>query len=151
MVKIKYYKQETDWTCGAACMVMVLDHFKHRNSEKRVAKLLKTNKVIGTREKAFPELCEQLRLDYVVERRASLNEIKLYLKKNFVVIVRYELIQDRVEHYTVIHSIGKKYMYLHDPILGPDHRLTIPYFRKVWRSKREKELHWFIAIKNPRK
>jgi len=46
MINLKYYKQETNYTCGAAAMRMALEFFGIKKTEKRIAKLLSTNKIV---------------------------------------------------------------------------------------------------------
>ena len=148
-MKIPYYKQETEWTCGAASMRMVLESFGIKRSEKQLIKLLKTNKVVGTWEFELPKLAERYKLDYVVERNGTVDDLREFVKEGFVIIVCYYIIQEREAHYAVLINIDDENVYLNDPWFGANHILQREYFEKVWKSdpKREGDRRWFIGIK----
>ncbi len=140
---MKYFKQSADWTCGPACMHMVLASFGIRKSEKALARLMHSNKRIGTKNYEFPALCEKLKLSYVVRRNGSIGEIKEFLPW-CKVIVCYWLPDEKTGHYAVVKKIGKR-IHLIDPWLGSNHSLSIAYFSKHWYGKEDRR--WFIAIK----
>jgi ABC-type bacteriocin/lantibiotic exporter with double-glycine peptidase domain len=148
--EIPYFKQEAEWTCGAAVMRMVLASFGIHKTEKQLISSLETNKQIGTWEFELPKLAEKYKLTYFVERNGTIANLRRYLKDGFRIIVCYYIIQDREAHFAVLHKINTKYIFLHDPWFGKDHKFELPYFRKVWESDpvHEKDKRWFIAIKN---
>ena len=78
---IPCYRQGKEWNCGAAAMRMVLQALGFRKSEKELARLLGTSKKSGTRNKAFAELGEKLKLNYCVKRKSSLKELEKMLER----------------------------------------------------------------------
>lgn len=148
-MKIKYYKQEQEHTCGAAAMRMVLESLGIKKSEKELISLLKTNTKVGTWHYQMSALAEKYKLNYVVNRNASIKELKEFLKNKYLIIVCYYLVEEKTAHYAVVSDIDDKNIYLHDPWLGANHKLSLSYFRKNWVSDKiyEKEQKWFIGIK----
>ena len=63
-MKFPYYKQEREYSCGAAAMRMVLENLGIKKSENEIIKYLGTNKTKGTMNKDFPRLAEKFKLNY---------------------------------------------------------------------------------------
>jgi ABC-type bacteriocin/lantibiotic exporter with double-glycine peptidase domain len=149
---IPYYEQETEYTCGAASMRMVLDYFGIKKSESQIAKLLKTNKVRGTWLRYFPRVAEKYKLNYVVKRNASFADLRRLYKKNYAIIICYSPGRTdtyTIDHYSVVRSIDMKNIHLFDPYDGPKTSYSLKYFKKIWLCdpKHEDEKRWLFAIK----
>lgn len=144
-----FHKQETNYTCGAASMRMALAFCKIKKSEKQITKLLGTNKTRGTLDKSFPIVAENFKLNYISMRNAEINDMKKYNNNGFVIIVCYFCPLENSYHYSVIKSIGTKYIYFYDPYFGKKHYYPLSIFKKIWKSdpKYDKEKRWFFAIK----
>ncbi|MBI3623730.1 C39 family peptidase [Candidatus Pacearchaeota archaeon] len=142
-----YHKQESAYTCGAACMRMVFEKLGIKKSEKQMKRLLGTNKIKGTAEKEFPRIAEKYKINYIVERRGKLSDLKKLHKEGWLIIVCYHNIKENVDHYSVLRKIDNTYIHLYDPWSFPDHKFKISYFKKIWKTKAEKDLRWFIALK----
>lgn len=144
-----YYEQETNYTCGPACMRMVLAKIGIEKSEKEVAKLLGTNKVVGTKNKDFVNLAEKYKLQYSVHRNSSITNLNYFFKKGYQIIICYFHPKEKQGHYAVIRSMRNNKITLMDPIDGPNHTYSIKNFEKYWKSTKtfEGEKAWFIAIK----
>ncbi len=145
---LPYYKQETNYTCGPASLRMVMAYLGYSYEESELRKMLKTTKVWGTLHKNIVKAAEKHKLSYVVKRNTSIEELKKSLKKKKVAIVCYMIPQGNIYHYAVVRKIGSKYIYLHDPYLGPDCKYLIEDFIEVWKSdpKHEGDERWFFAI-----
>jgi ABC-type bacteriocin/lantibiotic exporter with double-glycine peptidase domain len=149
MVRIPFFKQETCWTCGPASMRMVLAALGIKKSEKQVVKLLSANKVRGTWAKSFPSLAEKYKLNYLVKRNASIEELRKLLKEGYIVLTAYYVPKEKVDHYVVVKKIDKEYIHFLDPFYGPEHKYKLTYFRKIWKTdpKYDSEIGWFIGFK----
>jgi predicted double-glycine peptidase len=149
MKNFPFHKQETSYTCGAASLRMALEKSGISLSEKKVAKLLKTNKVRGSWTKNFPFVAECFSLNYIVCRNSSVEDLKQAQNKGYAIIVLYLYPPEKVDHYSIIRKFDKNYIYFWDPWFGPDHKYTNAYFRKIWSSdpKYEDQKKWFIGIK----
>ncbi len=154
-MRIPYYKQETKYTCGPACMRMILGSLGIKKSEKYLAKKMRTNKVIGTWNKHIPRVAERYKLDYMVQRHGSLSELKKLYRKGWRIIVYYNTHEDpdcldrNLAHYSVVKHINWHSIYLLDPSQGPKVRFFCNIFRKRWNAYAEKG--WFVAIRKAKK
>ena len=148
-MNIKYFKQETKYTCGAASMRIVLASLGFIKTEKQVSKLLKTNTVRGTWHESFSNLAEKLRLNYVVGRGSTIIELKKTINNKYIIIICYFIPKENVDHYAVIKKINNNYIVLADPFYGDNHKLPLKKFVKNWKSdsKWDNEKRWFIGIK----
>jgi len=143
---IPFYRQQTDWTCGAACVRMAIASLGIRKSENELAKLLKTNKnKSGTLHREIARFFDGLKLNYVVSRNASVSDLKRFQKQNYCIIVGYFLVEHNCGHYAVVKKIGAK-IHLLDPWYGPNHSYSTKEFKKVWYDG-EGEKRWFVGIK----
>lgn len=141
---IPYFKQETNYTCGAACMRMVLAAMGIKKTEKQLANLLQTNKKIGTWHKNIPELAEKYLFDYTIVREAKFSNLKEYSKNGWHTIVCFT--RESVPHYAVVKKVSFHRIYLLDPYYGPEVSFTRRQFKKKWHDHENKR--WFIAIKS---
>lgn len=150
MAQIPYYKQQTSYTCGPACMRMVLASLDIKKSENQITKLLGTNKIRGTNHRDFVSLAEKYKLRYSVNREATIDELKYYAKNHYKIIVCYFHPKDKEGHYAVVRKITPSKITLLDPIDGPNKIYSLNYFRKIWSSRKtfNKERSWFMAIRN---
>jgi len=142
-MKIPYFKQETEYTCGAACVRMILASMGVKKTEKQIVNLLKTNKRKGTWHKMIPKLAEKYKFDYVVERNGKMSDLRNYYKKGWKIIICY--LSDKIPHYSVLRKINWHSIYLFDPAFSPNHWYFINNFKRIWKDDEEKR--WFIAIK----
>ena len=151
IMKIPYYKQETNSTCGAAALRMALSANGIHRSEKILARLLGTNKISGVRVENFPPILERFKMSYIVARNATFLSLEKILEQKYVIIVGYFDPVWQIGHYAVVKSITKNYIYLLDPHpqFGRDHKYKRAYFNKLWSEgfRYDKENRWFIAIK----
>jgi predicted double-glycine peptidase len=145
-----YYKQETNYTCGAAAMRMVLEQCGIKKSEKQLAKELCTNKIRGTWPKNFSAVADKYKLNYHVKRNATLNELKKLQTEGYSIIIGFYYPPEKIDHYSVLKKITTSEIHFWDPYFGQNHKYSITHFMKVWKSdpKFDNEKRWFFAIKN---
>jgi ABC-type bacteriocin/lantibiotic exporter with double-glycine peptidase domain len=151
MVKIPYFKQETEYTCGPAAMRMILAALGIKKTEKELAKLMRTSKLYGTPNRRLPKLVERLKLDHATVRNGNIEELKKFLKEGYLIIVGYYSKLEGVGHFAVVKKIGQNYIYLLDPKMGPDLKYSHNYFMKIWHNDpvgTDREDHWFFAVRN---
>ena len=150
MVQIPYYEQQTKYTCGPACMRMVLASLGIHKTEDQITKLLGTNKIRGTNHRDFVSLAEKHKLRYSVNREATIDELKYYYKNHYKIIVCYFHPIDKEGHYAVVRKMTPNKITLMDPIDGPNKTYSLSYFGKFWGSRKtyNKERSWFMAIRN---
>ena len=145
-----FYKQETVWTCGPAVMRMSLEKLGIKKSEKQLIKILKTNKIKGTSNKDFSRVAEQYKLNYIVKRNSTIEDLKYFSKKRYILIFCYYYPKEKIGHYSILKKIDYKFIYFYDPYFGKNHKYNLKYFNKIWKCnpKHDNEKHWFFGVKN---
>jgi|SRR3989344_4447793 len=151
MKPIRFCRQETRYTCGAACMRMAIECCGIKKSEKQVARLLSTNKVSGTKNRSFPVVAEMFRLNHLSLKNAAIDDLRRYQQQGYVIIVSYLYKPENVGHYAIMKKVTKKNIYFWDPYIGQNHKYPLPYFKKIWKSdpKFDNERRWLFAAKKP--
>ena len=142
-----FFYQEKKWSCGPAAMRIALVTLGINRTEKQLIKLLKTNSRIGTNNKAFPEVAEKFKLNYIVKRVATTNDLIGAFNREYIIIICYTEEKMKVGHYAVIKEINDKYIILKDPTHGSNLKFSLNRFSKLWKQTFENEKRWFIGIK----
>jgi ABC-type bacteriocin/lantibiotic exporter with double-glycine peptidase domain len=152
-MQIPYFAQETNYTCGAAVMRMALGAFSLTYSEKKLAQLLQTNRVAGTKNRAFPALAEELRLTYtVIREHTTLKDIQSLLTEGFIPIVCFYHDREEVHHYAIVKRLTKTHVILADPLDGDNHKLLRRQFMSAWSTQAkgrgvDTDTRWLFALK----
>lgn len=147
MKKLTFYRQQTDYTCGLACMRMILSSKNIYKTEEELKKLLLYPKYPGpTPHKGFTNICKKMKFDCLELENSSIKKIKELLKKDFNVIVSRYIPSQKVDHYAIVKKIDKENIYFLDPWFGKNHKYTLKYFEKKWFDLENKK-RWLIAIK----
>jgi|SRR3989344_7174130 len=142
-----FYWQKRTWTCGPAALRIVLHKLKIKKTEEHLARLLDTTRLDGTKNKAFAKVARHYNLRHVIRSNSSLNEVFDLMQDRFKVIVAYFCPINNCGHYAVVNKIGRDYIHLLDPSLGPKIKYKKSYFISLWYSEYEKDKRWFIAFK----
>ncbi len=132
-LKVPYFKQDTEYTCGPTALQMVLAYYGMRQSEVTLTKQLKTTSNQGTSIQHMLEVARQNDFYVYMNNEASLGEIS-YLLTTFRApsIIRYlETGQDE-DHYAVVVGLSDREVILNDPWHGPLTRLSRLEFEKRW-------------------
>lgn len=144
-MNVPHYYQETEWTCGPAVMRMILESLGSKKTEKQLIKLMKANKVVGTRNRAFSKIAERYKLNYAVMRNATIDDLKYYYKHGFKIVVCYYVKKWNFFHFAVVEKMNRTHITFLDPYIGPEHEFKLSTFSKVWVGN--EEWHWFFAVK----
>jgi predicted double-glycine peptidase len=144
-----YFKQEKPYTCGAASTRMVLSSLGINKSEMEVENELRTNNIRGTWTYSFAKLLKKYNLTFVEKSNFNINELKKLLEDGYKIIVCFFTEDTKEDHYSVVKKIDDKDIYFLDPFFGPEHKLSLEYFDKVWHSDHRFEdvKKWLIAVK----
>jgi len=138
---IKHRFQQTEYTCGPACMVMVLEALGIESSEKQLTAMMKPSKVSGTTNKAFSEVAEYYKLNYTVKRNSSLSDLRSLYAENIIVVC---YTPDNYGHFAIIKNITQRRISLIDPYYGSDVTYNTREFLQRWKGYEEKR--WLFAL-----
>lgn len=145
-----HFKQQTDYTCGPACMRIILASAGIKKSEQWLARFMKTDKRIGTKTDYFPKVADFFHLKHYTKYGVGLTGITKALKNGHTVITLMYVPAFKTAHYSMAKKINRDYVYLHDPWFGPYRRLDKNTFIKNWHDNthRKTKTRWLFAIKN---
>jgi ABC-type bacteriocin/lantibiotic exporter with double-glycine peptidase domain len=150
MLKLPYFKQKTDYTCGPACVRMILANFKIKKPEHILSKELKTSKKRGTLTKELISLFKKYNFQAISHKNSSLGEIKNLLSQNYLIILLHYIPSEKLDHYSIAKKITNTHIFLLDPYLGKNHSYKLKEYSKIWHSdpRFEKKKKWFLAVKH---
>lgn len=138
------HKQETEYTCGPACVKMILQSEGIYKTEKWLSKFMHTNKK-GTLHKYFPPTAKKFNFSYLTSESGSISEMKKLLKNKYKIIACHRDEYGEA-HYSIVNKIGIIKIRLIDPYKGKSHTMGIWKFKKSWYDS-EKNRPWLIALK----
>jgi len=136
--KLRYFKQQTSFTCGAACLRMVLSTFGKELSEYELATLTKSDMLFGTTCELMAKAAKELGFKPTILKHLSLDDLKKYLRKGIFPITlvnagKYVEGEKSIHgHFTVIKSIGKDKIIVNNPDLGENKRIEPNIFIEAW-------------------
>ena len=126
--------------CGPASLKIVLDYYGVSQSEKELAKLTGTTKVLGTDAAGLTKAAKQLGFKVSIKNNSTFSDIEKWLQKGAPPIVNwftkgrkdYPNSEVADGHYSVVCGIDDKYIYLQDPEIGDIRKIEKNDFKKVW-------------------
>ena len=144
-----YFKQNTKYTCGPACIRMALAQTKIQKPEKWLEKRMHTNRITGTNYCEFSKIARRFGFEYTQATAADYLQITDFLNRGFVVIVCFFCIKEKYGHYAIVKKITSKKITLLDPWFGPRHEYTKKYFWKAWTlgGTIKPKTRWLFALK----
>ena len=101
-LKIPFYKQDTDHTCGPASLQMVLSFLGDFKSEKKLSEEAHTNHDAGTRHDAMIETARKEGFYCYVNNDSSWDEVNNFISEGLPVIIHFVEPQSGENHYAVV-------------------------------------------------
>lgn len=113
---MKYFKQETNYTCACAVFRMILSHFQEDvPSESEIATILKTGPVCGTHPHTIKEVAPLYDLDILEGENGNLEDLDKLIEDGWVVTM---LISVDVPHYVIYLGNNGNHASFNDPWYG---------------------------------
>ena len=133
MKKPRLHKQEKSYSCTAACLRMVLEHYGIKEDEKTLRIKSKT-KFYGTHPLNVVGCANSYGLRASVSS-LTLNKLQEFINQNFPVIANILKFADDefYVHSVVVYRIEKAIVYLLDPEDG-ERRLSTDLFERLWQN-----------------
>lgn len=128
LILLKYYIQRTSYSCGLACLRMLLERFGQDYSEKYLRELSNCDKN-GTEMSDLKKVLRILRFKGVSHYNVSLQQLIEKLNKNIPVIVGFK------EHWQIVVGYDRKYMFIADSNYKSVKRMTKKRFLKLWKTE----------------
>jgi predicted double-glycine peptidase len=126
--------------CGPASLKIVLDYYGVHKTEKELAELTKVIPCLGVDDKSIADVARSLHFKVTIKNKSTFADVEKWLGKGVPVIVdwftrgRQDYDNSEVPdgHYSVVIGLDDKYIYLQDPEIGGQRKITHNDFMRVW-------------------
>lgn len=143
---MRFFKQDTGYSCGPAVMQMILCFYGKMFSEDTLVEKLKTKKGDGTKHQPMIDLACEEGLFVYVNNESSLFEIQSFLKRRIPVAVHFIEPSCDEGHYAVVVGMKDDDVILHDPWNGEGFMMNVRDFDKRWYSEDGTYRRWMMAV-----
>ncbi len=145
IIDIPYFKQDTDYSCGAVTIQMILRHFGIIKSEEKLIIKLHTDDKYGTHHKPIIDYLTAQGLYCYVDTNSSLDALRHYIEKhNLPVMVHYVEPTDELDHYSLVIGFSENKVILHDPYNGPKFEISKEEFERRWHDAKREFPKWML-------
>lgn len=138
-MKVKYYKQETDYSCFPACIRMLLDYQGVKKEEKGLRLLFHTTPLKGGSWPRVKDGLKELNIEFEWGINFSLEELKSLVQQNMPVVVSIDIVflggDEHQSHTVVVTEMTDEFVIVHDPERGESMRIDIKQFLEAWSNR----------------
>ncbi len=142
---VPYAKQDTEYSCGAASVQMLLAYYGIRTSEAHLMRDLQTDTRYGTHHQAIIELLTNNGLYCYVHVDGSLDEVRSFIDRALPVLVHYIEMDGNEHHYSVAVGYDHTHLTLNDPWNGEAYKITFEEFLTRWRDEQGDFPRWYLV------
>lgn len=126
--------------CGVSSLLIVLDYYGIKKSERELALILNVDNEFGTDSENIKRVAESFGLKVEIKSESSFEDIEYWLDKKVPIIVdwftrgRSDYSESEVAdgHYSVVAGLDEKFIYLQDPEIGKIREIAREDFMRVW-------------------
>jgi predicted double-glycine peptidase len=154
IIRIPYRRQTTCYTCGPACLRMVLAWAgKSAVSEKQIARLVGTRPATGTTRRAMIGYLRKLGLSGSSLTKGTVADLRAALGGGTPIIVNYLEPFENEGHYAVAVGVDGTNIILHDPDHAAHFHMPLIAFAKRWLGHRSKDKKrgWMLVVQRSKK
>jgi len=127
---IPYYKQDTYYNCGPACIRTVLGGLGLEvPSEEDLSKIMSTSDEHGTSYDDMRDVANKFNLKVKQGEQGTLDDLDELIKDGWIPIVAYSL---DVPHFSVYLGNNGNHAFFHDPFRGPRSNFLKKKFDRRW-------------------
>jgi predicted double-glycine peptidase len=130
MLKLKIFEQTKSGYCGPASLLMVMDFYGFKTTEKELVKRCKTTVRKGASGRNLVAAIKSFDWHGFWKEDGKIAELEYFIRSGRPIII--DWYSEYEGHYSVIIGIDKKYVYLADPETGKINRLLLERFKTVW-------------------
>jgi len=147
-LKVPYYKQKEEWTCGPASLQMAMSFLGEFRTQEELAKLLKLEENGWTGNDDMVRAAQKAGFYCYVAKETTVEEIKYFISLGYPVIVNYIEPKGQEGHFSVVHGYGwfTKKIIMHDPYHGKNIKWSEKKFLNWWRSGFESHTRWMMVL-----
>ncbi|MDD5547322.1 MAG: C39 family peptidase [Candidatus Pacebacteria bacterium] len=144
-LKVPFYKQSANYTCGPTCLQMVFKFNGIFKSEKKLAKEAHTRSRHGTYRRHMAEAARKNGFFCFIKSGSSLKDIEKFIRLKFPIIVYFIEPADNIEHYAVIIGLDKNKIIMNDPWNGKGFKMNKMEFLSRWKSENGRINKWMMV------
>jgi len=148
IIKVPYFKQKKDYTCGVASLRMIFKFYNKRISRNLIVKEAKTEKYKLTKRKDIIVVIKKHEFFGYINEHSSLRELMDFVKKGYPVIIEYIEPSGDDVHISIVVGFDKNYIIFNDPWNGKGFRLKQKEFFKRWviNEKGKGKTRWALVV-----
>lgn len=151
MIRLPFFRQETDFYCGPAIIQTLVAARGKKISQRQAARAMKTNKKVGTHPKALVDFLKKEGFTMRVGQNRTSRDLKNAIKKDLVPVVLFIEPEAEWDHYAIVRKIEKGVVSLLDPDArtGKTNMLEEEFLRR-WKDRDVlQSRHWaaFVDLK----
>ena len=145
-LRLPFFKQHTDYSCGPASLEMVLAFFGDKESENFLIKTAHTDKNFGTKHEWMIKTGKSEGFYCHSNSNSSIHEIEHFLLIGLPVIVDYTEPSENIGHYSVITGFKGNEIIMNDPWNGRNFSISKSEFMSRWHDNITKSQKWIMVI-----
>ncbi len=145
-MKVPFYKQKTDCTCGPATLQMVFEYFGRSAAQDELATELGTQEPAGTAHSAMIHGAKSAGFRCIAKSDSTLDEVREFLADEIPVIANFINPATERGHYAVIVHVSESHVTLNDPWNGAGYQIAINDFTERWRGGFNPERRWILVL-----
>ncbi len=146
-LRVPYFKQKKDYTCGPASLKMVLRFFGMNEREDAISRNVKTNEN-GTRHMPIINFARKKGFYCFVHEGSGMNHIKHFIDQGLPVIVNYIEPSSNEGHYSVVVGYNDNSVIMRDPWNGKEFKVNKDSFIERWHDSHKgyKCSRWILVL-----
>lgn len=150
-IPVPFFRQQTKYTCGPACLRMLFAFHRRRVGEDPIAHAAGTTARTGTARSAMMRAAQKYGFTCRISSKGTWKDIRNNVRVGLPVLVNYREPAYEMGHYAVVTGLDRSMVYLHDPYNGRNFTLSIAAFKKRWlgHRTRDQEHGWLMTIMPP--
>lgn len=147
-IKVPHNKQDIPYSCGPACLDMMLKYCGKKISEKELTFLCRTNNKTGTSHKNLILAAKKVGFKCYPKSNGTLRDITHRINNCQPTMVNYFDASSKEGHYAVICGYNKRKatIIMNDPWYGKDFEMKWSNFKKIWHNHNKSSSGWMMTI-----
>jgi ABC-type bacteriocin/lantibiotic exporter with double-glycine peptidase domain len=146
MKQLKYIKQHNDYSCGPACIRMILGCYNIKHSKKQICELCESKPFIGTKHRQMEICANEMGLRSETKVGAQIKDIIETLNQGAFPVVNYLNPLSLKGHFAIVTNVDTHEIKFADPKNGNGYTLKTNEFLELWHNTDNSVKNWMISL-----